>query len=96
MDSASKALSASLYRSSMSIIEQFFNISPSAAAWSVCEMDARTIGFEEVGRTYRGYATEEKLDGSRYKVYNLDCQYMVEWLTGVHTQAFRIRLSSRD
>lgn len=53
MDNASKALSASLYKSSTSIIEVCFNNSASAAFRSWYDIEARTRGLEEVGDTYK-------------------------------------------
>lgn len=68
MESASKALSASLYRSSVSMIDVCFRSSVSAAIRSLYAIDARTRGFDEVAETYSGYATAEKFGGSRYNV----------------------------
>jgi hypothetical protein len=51
MESASKALSASLYRSSVSMIEVCFRSSVSAAIRSWYAIEARTSGFDEVGET---------------------------------------------
>ncbi len=51
MDSASNALSASLYKSSVSMMEVCFRSSASAAARRWCDIEARTRGFEEVGET---------------------------------------------
>ena len=49
MERASNALSASLYRSSVSMIGVCFRSSASAAARSWCAIEARTRGLEEVG-----------------------------------------------
>lgn len=51
MDSASKALSASLYRSSVSMMELWVRSSASAAERSWCDIEARTRGLVEVGVT---------------------------------------------
>ncbi len=51
VDSASNALSASLYKSSVSMIEVCFSSSASAAARSWWDTEALTRGFEEVGWT---------------------------------------------
>ncbi len=48
-DRASNALSASLYKSSVSIIGVFFNNSSSAALQSCWASEARTSEFEELG-----------------------------------------------
>jgi hypothetical protein len=50
IERASNALSASLYRSSVSMMEVCFRSSSSAAARRLWDIEARTRGFEEVGR----------------------------------------------
>lgn len=65
IERASNALSASLYKSSISIMEEFLRSSASAADRSWCDIEARTSVLEEAEATYRGYATAEKLEGSR-------------------------------
>ena len=50
-ESASKALSASLYRSSVSIMELCLRSSSSAAARRVCDIEARTRRFDDAGAT---------------------------------------------
>lgn len=51
IDSASNALSASLYKSSVSMIEECFRSSASAADRNWCDIEARTSGLEEFGET---------------------------------------------
>jgi hypothetical protein len=65
MERASNALSASLYKSSVSMIDECFSSSASAATRSWCDVEARTMGFEDAGETYNRYATAEKFRGSR-------------------------------
>lgn len=51
MERASNALSASLYKSSVSMIGECFSSSASAAARSWCDIEARTSGFDELEET---------------------------------------------
>lgn len=53
IESASNALSASLYMSSVSMMEVCFRSSASAADRSWWDIEARTSRFEEFGETYK-------------------------------------------